>query len=261
MNKKSYLDRIKYSGDLAPSLKLLQQLQEAHLLHIPFENLDIHYGIPIKINQAKIFEKIVLKKRGGFCYELNGLFSVLLDNLGFQCKKISARVYDKTKGYGAEFDHLAIIVSIHDETYLTDVGFGEFAFAPLKMELDKLQKDKRGDYVIDKYNETYFRVNKVINGEKVPEYIFTNKERKWTEFKDMCDYHQTSPNSHFTQKRLITLPSLEGRMTISGNTLKIKKKNSSKEISLADETMFKHQLWNLFSVKINIPNEAKTEPG
>ena len=96
MDKGKYLDRIKYSGGLEPSLDLLKKLQKNHLLNIPFENLDIHFKVAIKLNIDRIYEKIVQNNRGGFCYEINGLFYELLRSIGFKAKRISARVYNKT---------------------------------------------------------------------------------------------------------------------------------------------------------------------
>ena len=170
----------------------------------------------------KIYEKIVIKKRGGFCYELNGLFFELLKMLGFNARIISARVYDNSKSsYGEEFDHLVIIVEINQKEYLTDVGFGEFAFKPLRLELDKPQMDIRGKFVIENHKNGYYRISKVIGNDKFPEYIFTKISRNLDEFEEMCQYHQTNPNSHFTQNRIISKPSTNGRITISGDKLKI----------------------------------------
>ena len=89
------------------------------------------------------------------------------------------------------------------------------------METGKIQPDPRGDFVIEKHESEYYRVSKIENGEKSIQYIFTTDQRELTEFAGMCRYHQTSPNSHFTQKRLITRPTENGRITISGDTLKI----------------------------------------
>ena len=97
MNLEAYLKRINYSGDLTPSITILKQLQKTHLLNVPFENLDIHYGHPIELDLDKIYHKIVVRKRGGFCYELNGLFQNMLNIIGFDSKIISARVYDNKK--------------------------------------------------------------------------------------------------------------------------------------------------------------------
>lgn len=251
MNLANYLKRIKYKGELRPNLKVLKALQKAHLLNVPFENLDIHYHNPIELNINSIYKKIVLNNRGGFCYELNGLFYELLLSLKFKAKRISARVYDKENGYSPEFDHFALVVEIGDSEFLVDVGFGEFIFEPLKLELNVIQKDPTGDYIIDKYDDEYFRVNKIINDQLVPEYIFKKTEREFFDFKERCLYHQTNKNSHFKRKRLISIPTKKGRITISGNTLKVKEKDFIKERTLNDETEFYNELSNLFNVRLN----------
>jgi N-hydroxyarylamine O-acetyltransferase len=247
--KEKYLKRIKYSGNIEPNLNTLKRLQRHHLLNVPFENLDIHYSIPIELSIEKFFNKIINENRGGFCYELNGLFYELLKDLGFDVKMVSARVFDQNKGYGKEYDHLAIIVKINADEYLTDVGFGEFTFEPLKLEMGTIQNDERGDYKISKYENGYLRVSKIENDKKTPEYIFKNKKRKLKEFDEMCNYHQTSPNSHFTSKRLITIPTDDGRITITGNKLKIKEFELTTEIVLENETEFEKELWNKFRIK------------
>jgi len=251
MNIELYLNRIGYSGSVNPTLDVLIGLQNAHLLNIPFENLDIHYGVPIELDIHKLYNKIILKQRGGFCYELNGLFYELLTHLGFSAKRISARVYDKMDGYGKDFDHLAIIVSINGVEYLSDVGFGEFAFAPLKIETGIIQHDKRGDYVLHRYEDNYYRVSKLENDTWIPEYIFINTGRALNEFHEMCIYHQTSPKSHFTQKILITRPTQNGRITISGNTLRIKNGNAITETYLENEEAFKAILLKYFRIALD----------
>ena len=148
-DREKYLQRIKYSGPLEPNLDLLKKLQKTHLLHVPFENLDIHYPSPIELDIARIYAKIVFNNRGGFCYELNGLFYELLFSLGYNAKRISARVFEKNDNYGPEYDHFAIIVQIGNVEYLTDVGFGELLFEPLELQLNQIPEDARGSFLID----------------------------------------------------------------------------------------------------------------
>lgn len=252
MNVNAYLKRINYQGSREPNLEVLQQLQWAHLQHVPFENLDIHYQRPIIIDKVRIFEKIVLNKRGGFCYELNGLFGELLLELGFDVKKISARVYDKRKGYGAEFDHLALLVTIEKQVYLADVGFGDFTHAPLKLELGMIQQDVRGEFVIDEYEYEgqYLRVNKKVDGQLIPQYLLTTVVRDWTDFEDMCHYHQTHPDSHFTQNKLITIAKKEGRLTLTSKALKIIENEELNKTELRDSTEFEQHLWDYFKIKL-----------
>lgn len=249
MNPKEYLQRINYSGALQPTYDVLCQLQSKHLLAIPFENLDIHYGNSIALDIDQIFEKVIRQKRGGFCYELNSLFYELLCSIGFDAERISARVYKKDGSYGLEFDHLAILVTINKTQYLTDVGFGEFSFHPLKLALRTIQEDNRGPFVIDQYDNEYLRVNKVLNEKETPEYIFKIIPRAFDDFKNRCNFHQTSPQSHFTQKKLISRATENGRITISGSTLKIKEHEVTKEIDLTTEEAFDQQLWKWFGIK------------
>lgn len=248
MNINKYLERIKFKGDVRPELDVLKKLQRTHLLHIPFENLDIHYKVPIQLSINSIFEKIINQHRGGFCYELNGLFFELLQAIGFDAKRVSARVYDNEKGYGQEYDHLAIVVTIGDVQYLTDVGFGEFTFGPLELKEGLIQYDARGVFQIDRFEDDYLRVSKIEEGKTTPEYIFKNKERAFEEFKPMCLYHQTSPKSHFTHKKLITRPTEDGRITLSGNNLKITSKGVvEKNIEFLSE-MFAENLFEYFQI-------------
>ena len=92
LNIEQYLNRINYKGEIKPNIKVLTELQKIHLFNVPFENLDIHNKIPIELDIDRIYEKIVLNNRGGFCYELNGLFYELLLFLNFDAKRISARL-------------------------------------------------------------------------------------------------------------------------------------------------------------------------
>ena len=94
-------------------------------MNVPFENLDIIYGNSIVLKLERIYDKIVKRGRGGFCYELNGMFSWLLRELRYNISLVSARVIKEDGSYGQEFDHLGIIVYIGDKKYLVDVGFGD----------------------------------------------------------------------------------------------------------------------------------------
>jgi len=238
-------------GDLKPSLQVLKKLQKTHLLNVPFENLDIIAKIPIELNIEKLYAKIVKNNRGGFCYELNGLFFQLLKNIGFEVKMVSARVYNKTENYGAEYDHMVIITRIKKDDYLCDVGFGEFAFAPLKIEVNTIQQDKRGLFRIEEYNSKYLQVSKNDTDKWIPEYIFSLQSRELKEYEEMCNYHQTSPDSHFTWKRMCTLPTENGRITITGNTLKISEENKYTEQNIENEMKFKKILKNNFNISFS----------
>lgn len=222
MNFSKYLERFNYKGDLKPNLTVLKNLQKSHLLNVPFENLDIHYENPIELDLTKIYHKIVLNNRGGFCYELNSLFYTLLQSIGYDTKMISGKVYDSKKDvFGKEYDHLALIVNLDEKNYLVDVGFGEFAMHPLQISLDMIQKDPRGQYIVERFNEEYLLVSNLEGAIKNKKYLFSEKKREFKDFAEICYYHQTDPNSHFTRKKLISMPTENGRITLRGNALKI----------------------------------------
>src|SRR5512145_1406842 len=109
MDVDSYLARIGYAGPLRTEPQVLRDLHRAHMHSVPFENLDIHLGRRIELGLEPIYDKIVRRRRGGFCYELNGLFAWLLERLGFELQRHSARVFGAA-GLGPEFDHLTLQV-------------------------------------------------------------------------------------------------------------------------------------------------------
>ena len=247
MNIQQYLKRIGYTDPIDVTYEVLSKLQAAHLYTVPFENLDIHSGIRIDLNN--LFDKIVIRRRGGFCYELNGLFYQLLLQIGFTVKMVSARVYGK-KGYSPEFDHMALIVQISNDHYLVDVGFGEFALHPIRIEMNRETNDPRGIFKMEHLNGLYIIVQKK-NAEDsfIPAYVFSEKERRIEEFYERCNYHQTNPASHFVQNSICSLPTINGRITLSGNKLKITEKGAISERILNHEEITQ-TLWNHFGIKL-----------
>lgn len=190
MNTENYLKRIGIrDSDLPITAETLKFLQRQHLLNVPFENLDIHWKKTIVLDVKNFYEKIVGEKRGGFCYELNGLFNELLNTLGFQSRIISARVGNENGEFGKEYDHLAILTRIGGEDFLVDVGFGSFTAAPLKFVLDVEQEDESGVFKIEKFDDKYFEIVKKDGEQWRGEYIFKNVSRALSEFTEMCNFH------------------------------------------------------------------------
>lgn len=252
MNIKSYLDRIGIENtDVAADLGNLKLLQRQHLLNIPFENLDIHWKRPIVLDGNSFYDKIIGEKRGGFCYELNGLFYELLTKIGFQSKIISAKVSKGNGDFGAEYDHLAIITQVGNEDYLVDVGFGAFAAEPLKLVLDAQQKDDNGVFAIEKYDENYLKVVKKDVDIWQSEYIFTPFERDLGEFSGMCRFHQISPESHFTRGKVCSLMTLNGRKTLTDAKFIENKNGRKKEIAVNSVEQFNQILEREFNIKPN----------
>lgn len=250
MNVAAYLDRIgladaSISADIA-SLRLLQRL---HLLTVPFENLDIHWKRPIVLDLGKFYSKVVDDRRGGFCYELNGLFNELLRSLGFQTRLISARVFNGTD-HGPEFDHAAIIVTIGDEEYLADVGFGDFAAEPLRFAMDEEQRDPNGTFIIRRFDGDYLEVAKRNSDEWKSEYIFKDIARDLSEFSEMCDFQQYSPESHFRKGKLCSIMTTGGRKTLTNTKFVVTSNGDKYQADVVSEDAFIDLLREHFRIPV-----------
>ena len=217
MNVQTYLDRINYDGPLEPTAEALRRLQVAHLLAVPFENLSIHAHEPIVLDDEALFRKIVSRRRGGFCYELNGLFAALLRDLGFEVDMLSAQVADADGQFSPDFDHMALIVTI-DEPWLVDVGFGDSFVEPLLIHArdPQVQGDRVYRVDVDGERLVLMQRNQLDTSEGwKPQYRFNLKPYQYSDYAEMCEYHQTSPLSHFTKARICSRLTPVGRITLS----------------------------------------------
>jgi N-hydroxyarylamine O-acetyltransferase len=217
MNIQSYLERINYDGPLAPTAETLRRLHIAHLLTVPFENLSIHAREPIVLDDEALFRKIVSRRRGGFCYELNGLFAALLRALGFEVAMLSAQVANAESNFSPDFDHMALMVLL-DEQRLVDVGFGDSFVEPLLLnKRDPLvQRERAYRIVVDEERLVVMHRNNVdARNEWQPQYRFTLKPFQYSDYAERCEYHQTSPLSHFTRARICSRLTPGGRITLS----------------------------------------------
>ena len=249
MDKENYLSRIGIKEfDLPVNVDTLKMLQRKHLLNVPFENLDIHWKRKIILDVEKFYDKIVGERRGGFCYELNGLFCELLNKIGFENKIISARVVKSDGGFSQEYDHLAILTKISDEEFLVDAGFGSFTAEPLKFVLDIEQSDANGTFIIRKFDEDYFEVAKKDSDMWQSEYIFKNLHRDLREFSEMCNFHQISPESHFTRGKICSLMLENGRKTLTDKKFIETNANEKKETNVNSEDEFNEVLQHEFQI-------------
>ena len=130
MDVEAYLRRIDYDGPCQPSSASLRALHRKHLFTVPFENLDIPLKNTIRLDLGQLYDKIIVRRRGGFCYELNGLFCEFLTAMGFQVQMLSARVRRDDGGFGPEFDQMLLKVQL-EEPWLVDVGFGDSFVDPI----------------------------------------------------------------------------------------------------------------------------------
>lgn len=249
MNVEKYLARIGMdSTGAVPDYAHLKLLQRQHLLNVPFENLDIHWDIPIRLDIASFYRKIIDGNRGGFCYELNGLFNELLRELGFKTRLLSARVADREKNFSPEFDHAAILVIIGEMQYIADVGFGAFSAEPLQFVPDLEQQDAAGVFVIRRCDREYFEVARQEDSGWKSEYMFKPLGHDLSEFCERCLWQQTSPQSHFTQKRVCSLMTLNGRKTLTDDKFILTEGDERTETPIVSENEFESVLLSQFGI-------------
>jgi N-hydroxyarylamine O-acetyltransferase len=259
LNVDAYLDRIHYAGPLAPTADTLRALHTAHLYAVPFENLDIGLGRPLSLALPALFDKIVTRRRGGFCYELNGLFGWLLLSLGYDVTHLSARVAQPGSdgGLGPEFDHLTLRVlcpaGAADDSgpWLADVGFGDSFVEPLRLAHGLRQSQGQRTFWLEQNGERWVYWMQSPGGAAEPQNEFSLQARAFpADYEPMCRYQQSSPESHFTQHRLCTLATPTGRLTLSDQRF-IVTENGQKRERAIDAAEFDRRLKTDFGVDLD----------
>jgi len=248
-----YMQRIKYKGSLEPNFNTLGGLHLAHLLTVPFENLDIHGQRPITLDRAALFDKIVVRRRGGFCYELNGLFAALLEQLGFIVTLLSASDAQEAGAFGPEFDHLTLSVQCPDDlsvSWLADVGWGDTFREPLRLDRSDEQLQGLRTYRIAHEGDYRMLWQRHHGGHWERQYRFTLQPRNTIDFAPMCQYHQTSPDSPFTQKRICTLATVDGRITLDNSRFIATVNGDRREQSVNDEVTWRRLLKERFGIEL-----------
>ena len=214
----AYLDRIGIaSADRPdrpdrPDAEYLRRLHRQHLHTVPFENLSIHLGEDIPLETGALFDKIVTRRRGGYCYEVNGAFAMLLRSLGYRVSLLAARVHGPS-GFGP-LSHLALRVDT-DEPWLVDVGFGRNPELPLRLKDPGEQNDTHGVFRIQTTAEGDLDVYR--DGTLL--YRIEQRPRELDDFKPAHWYQRTWPGSHFTQSPFCTLFTDHGTITLAGRRL------------------------------------------
>ncbi len=251
MDTKAYLERIGYRGPTRPTANVLRRLHRRHLLSIPFENLDIHLHRPIFLNTTAFYNKIIKHHRGGFCYELNGSFAVLLKKFGFKVSMLSARVARKGRGFSPDFDHMTLLVQLK-ESWLADVGFGDSFAEPKRLDTSPLQADHGKDYRFTR-RDGWILLSRRTTGNRLwePQYKFSLKSRRLEDFIPRCRWQQTSPRSHFRKGRLCTRLTPNGRLTLTNTKFIVTRGNKKIERPLKNSEEFSALLRRRFGIELS----------
>ena len=250
MELKRYLERIGYSGPVEPTSAVLRDLHRLHMYTIPFENLDIPLGREIKLDEQLIFDKIVVNGRGGFCYEQNGLFAWVLREIGFEVEMLSAGVARPDGSYGPNFDHMLLLVRVAGEPWIADVGFGDSFVEPQRFAPGEVQRDRGLEHEIARDGDAYV-LRRKQGDEWKAQYRFTLSPRKLQDYAAMCVYHQTSPQSHFTQNRVCSRATPTGRVTVTSTALIVRENGKKTETPIRSVVEFERLLREQFGIELS----------
>lgn len=253
MEPVAYLTRIQYSGPTRPDVQTLHRLQHAHMLTVPFENLDIGLKRPIRLDQGSLWQKIVVRRRGGFCYELNGMFAWLLKQLGYYVTYLNARVFNRQGELGIDFDHLALLVRVPGEStrWLADVGFGDSFNEALNFEERGNQVQGLRAYRVEQTSADYIIWQKNYDGSWERQYFFDLQPHTFPDdYETGCLYHQTSPRSSFTRSSIISRATPDGRVSLEESRLILTQDGHRSERVLNDKNEYHRLLKQYFDITL-----------
>ncbi|MDI5973859.1 arylamine N-acetyltransferase [Streptomyces sp. SL13] len=226
----AYLARIGVGRPVRTDAVALAELHRRHQMAVPFENLSVHLGEPVRLEAGALVEKIVARRRGGFCYELNGAFAALLTALGYPVTLLAGRVHGKDGRPGPPFDHLALSVEASGRRWLADVGFGRFATHPLLLDERGEQADPGGVFAVTEDG----RGDLLVTRDGAPGYLLEPRGRELADFRVAAWWQCTSPESAFTRSLVCSLLTGDGHVTLSGRRLVVTGAAGRRETALPD---------------------------
>ncbi|XP_066493533.1 arylamine N-acetyltransferase, pineal gland isozyme NAT-10-like [Tiliqua scincoides] len=261
MNVEEYFTRTGYKGPHEkPDLETLTAIFQHHIRAIPFENLSIHCGETITLDLDQVYNKIVKKKRGGWCMENNQLLSWVLKKLGYNTTILGANVYNAQQNvYATQMTHLIIKVIIDGIAYIVDAGFGVSyqMWQPMELVSGKDQPQTPGIFRFTEENGIWY-YEKIRRKQYIPNqsfsnldllekrehrkiYLFSLEPRTVEDFRFQCSYLQTSPEFWFTKKSVCTLQTTDGFRALIGWTLSETKYNYKENMDLVEFTTLKDE--------------------
>jgi N-hydroxyarylamine O-acetyltransferase len=245
----AYLRRIGIAQRPEPDTASLAALQRAHLLHVPFDALDCLLGNPVSVEPRDAYRKVVEHRRGGFCFELNGLFAWLLGELGFEVRRLAARPLLGDRALAPPLAHLALLVPL-ERRWLVDVGFG------LPFALEPLDVDDRG---VQERGGGRFRVARDADGLLAEEagrgepraYRFTLEPVEQAAFTERCRAYSTDPESGFVRRGPVQQAFDDGWVSLTRDTLGGERAGARLDRPITGEADWREQLERHFGLTVD----------
>jgi N-hydroxyarylamine O-acetyltransferase len=232
----AYLRRIGHDGPLEPTLSVLESLHTRHATTIPFENLDIQLGRPVRIDLESLQDKIVRGRRGGYCFEQNTLFAAVLRAIGFRVTTLAARVRYLNTGLPPR-THMILKVDLPEGAFLADVGFGGHGLtSPLKLVMNEPRTSTFDTYRLRE--EGHFIVlQALIAGDFNDLYAFTLEEHYPVDYEVANHYTSTHPTSRFVQNVMATRTRPDARYVLLNRELGVRRGGVTERRTLDDDEL------------------------
>jgi len=248
-----YLNKIGYKGNIEMDGKTLQQLQIAHLKSIPYENLDILKKVPLSLDSESLFEKIILNQRGGYCFELNGLYSNLLKSLGFAVTNLAGRFIRNESSLQMR-RHRILKVRADDGIYICDVGVrSESPRIALRFVDDLIQNDGKSEYKFEQ-NDLYGHIlsQKCQYNDWKTMYGFTEEPQLDIDYIMPSFFCEKHPDSPFINYKMISIFTDTSNITLVGDTLQYyDDAKVVKKVELKDKEDIDNVLAKYFKIEVN----------
>ncbi len=245
---KSYAERIEYGGEFAPALATLRDLHLAHATHIPFENLDILLGRPIRLDLESITAKLIDARRGGYCFEQNALFAAVLETIGFRVTRLAARVRMGSTEVRPR-SHMLVAVDVDEEKWLADVGFGgDGLLLPVQLKTDEVQRHFDWQYRVIR-EAACFVLQTLRPQGWFDLYSFTLEEQHPADYEVSNYFTSTYPSSPFVTRLVAQRPGKDMRLTLVNRQLTEQRPHGVSETTLADDDALLNTLAERFGLR------------
>ncbi|MBL9137861.1 MAG: arylamine N-acetyltransferase [Verrucomicrobiales bacterium] len=246
-----YADRIGFRGDLQPNASTLRALHLAHVSKIPYENVDVLLGTPISLNIGRLMDKLVVARRGGYCFEHNTLFAAVLECIGFRVSRLTARI----RSYSTLMvprTHMALLVDAEGVKWLADVGyFGCGLLEPINLSLDREMRQGFRKLVLRRDGMEW-----VLICQGVEQYSFTLEPHLPVDFEPLNYYCSTHPEIPWTKELRVQLSLPTERRTLVHRLLTVYSEHGPESVELADEPAFRSALNERFGLDLPMAWDA-----
>lgn len=251
----AYLARLNYSGSVQPTEAGLEVLHRAHAYAIPFENFDILLGRGITLEPRALCHKLIHQARGGYCFELNGVFLMALQAIGFEARALLARVHLVDPPTGRS--HQLLLVTMQGKQWIADVGFGGPGLrAPIPFELNRIATQDGQSFRVVEAGPYGVMLQTLANGEWQNLYSFDLGHVFPNDILYGNYFTSTHPNSFFTFARVAALPTPNGRVSLFNQTLRILSSDGEQVRELGEGQVYLDALKTYFGIELNAPYEA-----